>query len=172
MVDYLSTLDKHFDGIKEIMALNEPILLKVLHEIGVIKILVSYSGSGDSGEIDDIEFFTEGDFAPSNIDVQDLAHDRLVEIHVLGSSYISDKWIPDLQTELVALYTAIEYYCNDWLEIEHPGYENDDGGQGEMTINVVEGEFILDHNDRYVQLANTITLRTAELLISGPTMEI
>ena len=41
-----------------------------------------------------------------------------------------------------------------------------------MTINVVEGEFILDHNDRYVQLANTITLRTAELLISGPTMEV
>jgi hypothetical protein len=49
---------------------------------------------------------------------------------------------------------AAEELCYGYLEQEHGGWENNDGGQGEFTFNVAERRIELDFNAR---LSDSVT---------------
>jgi hypothetical protein len=48
------------------------------------------------------------------------------------------------------LETALDEFTWDILYLHHAGFENNDGGHGELVIDVAAGTFDLSHYDRFV----------------------
>jgi len=44
---------------------------------------------------------------------------------------------------------ALEDFLSEWVSDEHPGWENNDGGFGTMTIDLIKRSITLEHNERY-----------------------
>ena len=91
-----------------------PILVR-LKDKGVTKIQINFSGSGDSGDIDDLEFYTLTDGREHYINHSDL------------SDYISNDEYDLLNNES---YSCIEDY------IEGMDWYNNDGGFGSIIISL------------------------------------
>ena len=130
------------------LKINKKPITDALSTLGVDTVKVTYSGSGDEGQIDDVTFYDSGS--------KELKVDGKVKVITHKSKFVTDKWVETEIIEEQDLSQALEDFCNDWVEIEHGGYENDDGGQGEMTIEVSESEFQpstfkLVHGDNYVE---------------------
>jgi hypothetical protein len=97
-------------------------ILETLAAAGVVKIVIEYSGSGDSGAIDEVNFF---DQAEMEIDSEAAG---LVEE---DNNFIEDQ-----------VYTILEDY-SDWY--------NNDGGQGTLTVDVSTGKFDCHHGSNYTE---------------------
>lgn len=82
----------------------------MLQERGITEVVISYSGSGDEGAVEDIVW------EPGGTSIPDLAERRLSDL--------------------------AEEYCP-------PGYQNDMGGYGTLTIYPAEGLAELEHCDYY-----------------------
>ena len=104
-------------------------ILKALASLGVAKVVIAYDGEGDSGQVNDITATTDKD-AEVSLDA------------------------PYLET---TLHEALDDLAWDCLTAYHVGFENNEGGEGDITINVADGVITIDHNDRIVQLSNTTT---------------
>lgn len=91
------------------------VLLHLLKDQGAVRIEVSYSGSGDSGGIDDTTAYN--------------ANDDLVTLPD-GAQALIEEW-------------AWEH------AIPHTGWENNEGGEGTVTIDLATFEVEAEHTDRY-----------------------
>ena len=90
--------------------------LKALRELGATHVSVSYSGYGDSGQIEDVVVHKD---------------DELVTIP------------DDIFHRLSEAAWAI-------IALDHSGFENNEGGGGEITWDVTAGKIHLSHYDNYV----------------------
>ena len=94
------------------------------HAYGVRgQIIVTYNGSGDSGDF----CFEEAD------------PDAETWLKISGVS--TDKYSPRSLLEMAA--TAV---C-----VEHEGWENNDGGYGEVTFDFTTQEITVDHSQAYTE---------------------
>lgn len=101
-------------------------ILPALEARGVSKVEITYEGSGDSGDMQDVTFFNADD------EVAGGPADELKE------------FVPPLiQLGELLLYDL------------HPGYENNDGGFGTITIYVLYQKIEIDHNDRYMEVSTS-----------------
>lgn len=116
-------------------------ILPVLRESGVRRVTVSFDGSGDSGSIDDIEY---GDAA---IDASTL----MVEIEVIHRVLQGGQWVTNRVLEHKDLNTAIEELTDDYLGETNVDWYNNDGGFGELTIDVDEGTVALEVSVRFIE---------------------
>jgi hypothetical protein len=123
---------------------NRDRILKALKAIGVTRVVVSYSGSGDSGQIDHVDIY-QGD--------QKVEAKRQISILRLESRWNAQRstWDEKLKNKRVSLSEALEELVYDWLEAEHGGWENNDGASGECTIDVSEDQFVLGHTNYYTE---------------------
>ena len=132
-----SRLSANKDRIKE--------CLKSLHATHVV---VNYSGSGDCGQIDDV-FIYKGD---SSLEPE-------ISISVLTSTSRWDNekstWIDTDQEKSVSIEEAIEDFVYDWLSSVEAGWEINDGSSGKCTIEVENGEFLLNHTSYYIESDTT-----------------
>jgi hypothetical protein len=114
---------------------NKTVLFDALATAGITSIHVDFDGEGDSGQINGVSVLV-GD-QPAQ---PPATH---VILHQL-------RWG---QTEPIisefTLAEAIETLCYDYLEQEHGGWENNDGGYGEFTIDVVARTIELEFYSRY-----------------------
>jgi hypothetical protein len=65
--------------------------------------------------------------------------------------------ITDLADLPHAVQQQVEEFAWAVLDVYHSGYENNDGGFGQLTIDVTSRSAELDHNDRVVESVNTTT---------------
>ena len=93
-----------------------------LQSLGVAEVSVDYSGYGDSGAIDFVDFEDAGG-KPIDVEARDAG------------------LVDDLR-ELV-------------YEFLPDGFENGDGGQGDLYIDVVSGTVRLDHGENYTETRST-----------------
>lgn len=109
-----------------------------LHSLGAKTVTCTYSGYGDSGQIDD-----------TNIDGIDIGKEMpevmLTCLDEKGDRVVHPQGLMNALTDM--FYTFLEHH--------HPGYENNDGGQGEFIWDVKENTISLDHGDNYVQTEHT-----------------
>ncbi len=104
-----------------------PLLVK-LKDKGVTKINVDFSGSGDSGDIDDIYIHVNGEQLGWQIDEK--------------RNYISDEQEDQLRNEMYEFIdSAIE--GRDWV--------NNDGGFGSITIYLNSMKADVDYNQRTIE---------------------
>lgn len=134
------------DKYKSALGFTKTSVLKALKELGVDSVQVQYQGSGDSGEVYEV----------SILPVDKNVSTTKVKIQEAKASFIKEKdggssWVSEIYEDTVSLYEAINGILYSYLEMSHPGWEINEGSQGEMTIEV-EGESIsLVHTEFYTE---------------------
>jgi hypothetical protein len=116
-------------------AANKKALFDALEAAGITRVLVSFDGSGDSGQIEEIGAVSGDqlrDFPPGTV--------------VIGRAY----WGAS-EADLVecSVYQAVETLVYDFLDETHSGWENNAGAYGEFTFNVTGRSITLDYNERF-----------------------
>jgi hypothetical protein len=108
-------------------------ILSALAALGVAHVVITYDGEGDGGQIDTI--------IATSADEQEIS----LDVHFGGAD------------EKRTLRDAIDDLGWGCLDAYHAGFEINDGGYGEITIDVAEGTLTIDHNDRVVDVSNTVS---------------
>lgn len=140
----LSGLEQQKVNAQSRLTTNRRRIHRALKRLGATKVVVTYSGSGDSGQIDSVEILKG-----------DLAIKPAKNIRVLTSvsrfDHTSSRWIDNEKNKSVPVQEALETLVYDWLESEHGGWENNDGASGECTIDVKGDSFLLEHTWYYTE---------------------
>lgn len=139
---------------------NKPILFDALSRLGVATVTVEFDGSGDSGQIEDIKGMNPaGEQVP-------LPEDHTVTILAPDHPWPTDNdWRTRLQEQQqceickqkglhephLPIEKAIETFCEDWLNVAHGGWENNEGGFGEFEFNVPDRTLKLEFNERQME---------------------
>lgn len=125
---------------------NKPIIFKVMQEHGIPKILVTYCGGGDSGCVESVD--VQRDDGGSTPDL------NAIRVTIISSSskFVDGKWVGIDEEAPMALNDALEQFAYDWLENNHPGWENNDGGDGELLFDLAKEKVFITHNSRYTEI--------------------
>lgn len=119
-----------------------PIL--IAHQITYVT--VSFDGGGDDGSINDISFDPGDQNTPvKNAPVEYLATARLFD---------DGRWTTQLAPQQTTLSEAIEELTYDYLNETGVDWCNNDGGFGELVIDVAQNTVSLDINVRYTESNN------------------
>ena len=124
---------------------NRELMFLYLAKKKVKKVEVKYSGSGDSGQIDTIEF---DDDAPTGLDEELVpgARRAMYVYHVVNGSIVGQCNTGEADIQLGQL---IECVCDGLLEEHHAGWENNEGASGGFTIDVPKKTIKLTHHECY-----------------------
>jgi hypothetical protein len=106
-------------------------IFEKLTKFGVVSVIVSYSGSGDSGSIEEINCYAT---------LPDEFHNPTSDVLV---------WSTEM--DLSGLENEIEEVCYDHLEKEHDGWEINDGADGTFVFDVQNGTLNWFHNDYFTE---------------------
>jgi hypothetical protein len=119
-------------------------IFEQLRAAGASSITISFDGSGDSGSIESVDIY--------NADNQRMQIDLTVIYPKEKSSWVDDKWITETEEKEMPIADALEAYCYDELEKTEIDWYNNDGGFGQMTINLDDKvEIELEVNTRYTE---------------------
>lgn len=112
-------------------------ILPVLRENAVEHVTVRFDGSGDSGSVE------EADYQPE-IDT------RLITVPIIKVTrdFVDGEWRLNNEIDNVNINNAIDEVANDCLEETGVDYYNNDGGWGELHIDVAAGTVELEVNVR------------------------
>ncbi len=114
--------------------LNKDILFSALSTAGVSTVVVAFDG-GDSGQIEDVAV---------------RAGDSVLELPDSTIELARAEWnTSELQRRSMPLHDAVETLAWDVLSSTHGGWENNDGGFGEVVFDVKAGSIRLDFNLRF-----------------------
>lgn len=118
---------------------NAAVIIPVLVELGATKVKVSFSGYGDSGQIDEVQIEPEG-----------IAH-HTVTVAKVAKTWADGVWLEEETYTQVTLDEALTELCYDYLEATGVDYVNNEGGQGNLTIDVPEESLSLEVETNYTQ---------------------
>lgn len=124
----------------ELFALNKGALLSALALAGVTRVVVSFDGYGDSGQIENVEVQVGAD--------QVAMPTAAIEI----AEAVWDQAEPKRSN--VGIAEAVESLAYDVLEKTHCGWENSDGAYGDVIFDTEEKTITLDYNERYTASEN------------------
>jgi len=100
---------------------------------------IEYSGEGDSGSVSDISVEGEASLDAYSVTLSDYP--------VKKSTWVDGKWNHTVSLQSVSLASALEDLLWDAVtKFGHDGYENNEGGFGNLTINA-DGTGELSHTD-------------------------
>ncbi|NKB55087.1 MAG: hypothetical protein GKS00_02020 [Alphaproteobacteria bacterium] len=116
-------------------------LLPVLRQHGVEGITVSFDGSGDEGAIDDIR--CDG----ATIDPRGVH----VEIVQAVRRFEDGQWVSTRELHRVSIADAVHDLTDDYLEETSVDWYNNEGGYGNLLIDVARGTVTLDICVRCIQ---------------------
>lgn len=131
---YQAERDTH---VNEQLADLKTALIPLLREAAIARVEVRFDGSGDSGAVEELLCFNSADDAVACPDT------------ALGLPK------PD-QSDAVASYApptlaaALEQLTYLALERHHTGWENNDGADGQLVIDVAEASFTLECSVRFI----------------------
>ena len=124
----------------ELFTLNKATLLNALTLAGVTRVVVSFDGYGDSGQIENVEARAGDDpvtMPRAAIEIAETVWDQA-----------------EPKRSSVSIATAVENLAYDVLEKTHCGWENNDGAYGDIVFDVEEETITLDYNERYTASEN------------------
>ena len=124
----------------ELFTLNKATLFNALTLAGVTRVVVSFDGYGDSGQIENVEAQAGGD--PVTIP------GAAIEI----AEAVWDQAEPKRST--VGLAEAVESLAYHVLEKTHCGWEKNDRAYGDIIFEAAEETLTLDYNERYTASEN------------------
>jgi len=133
--DFETRYAEHKELCAKVNEINKTILFDALASTSITSIQVDFDGEGDSGQINGAAAFSGNESATlpnTTIAIQTVSW---------GTT--------EIQTTQSTLEKAVENLCYDYLEQTHGGWENNDGGYGEFTIDVAKRSIELEFNGRF-----------------------
>lgn len=120
---------------KSLFAANKTVLMEALAAAGISRVVVSFDGCGDSGQIDEVQAYRS---------------DETVSFPDVSITVSSTSWSdPAITSTQRPLKEAIEYMAYDILEMKYGGWEINDGAWGDFTFDVENHAVTLDYNQRF-----------------------
>lgn len=121
---------------REVQDGNKKALFDVLAAAGIGTVVVTFDGSGDAGQIENVSAYdvagTDTALPEACVALADVDFDTLATV-----------------TETCGLREVVDSMAYDLLERVHDGWENGDGAHGEFTFTVASQSIVLDYNERY-----------------------
>lgn len=133
---------------REIAKANIPYvkaMIKQLKDFGAMEVRISFDGAGDSGSIEEVSVWKGQERLKPLFDV---------EYMVSTGAWNSDtgKWEETANVKSMIVCDALEQFCYDKLEETGIDWYNNDGGYGELTINIGDDiEVNLEVHTRYTE---------------------
>jgi hypothetical protein len=124
----------------ELFTLNKATVLNALTLAGVTRVVVSFDGYGDSGQIENVEAQAGDDPVTMPAAAIEFSEADLDQSAPTRSS--------------ISITEAIESLAYGVLEKTHCGWENNDGAYGDIVFDVADGVITLDYNERYTTSEN------------------
>lgn len=122
----------------ELLPANKAALFDALDAAGIVTVVITFDGEGDSGQIEDVIVRnTEGDVA-------------LPDAHIEFASVT--RFDADPKRRTVPVEEALEEMAYSFLREAHAGWENNDGAYGEFTFDVTNRTISLNYNERYLSV--------------------
>lgn len=115
-------------------------LIAELKKLNIKYVNIRYSGSGDSGQIDDVDAFGKFSKKPRNL------------------QEVSDTYTRGADNVIVippVLGIAVQEIGNEIIESKYGGFENNDGGSGVVTLDVDNDKINHIHNEYYTESNTT-----------------
>jgi hypothetical protein len=120
--------------------------LAKLKEIGAIEVVIFFDGSGDSGSIESVSIRQSDGKVVPNLDY------LFVDYPIETSRYVEGEWLTDIEIKQMPIADALEKYTYDELERTNVDWYNNDGGFGELRIELSDDVSIeLEVNQRYTE---------------------
>jgi hypothetical protein len=119
---------------------NRQCLFAFLGSAPITRVIVTFDGEGDSGQIEDVQPYNGNALV-------DLPKGKVA---LLNLPYGENQ---PKQRKFSARH-ALEFLAYDLLAQEHAGWENSDGAYGEFTFDVTAGTITLDYNERFMSSEN------------------
>lgn len=142
---------------------NIQLTARVLACLGIASVEVTYEGSGDSGGIEDIEYFdAEGDpVEPGNVGVTET-------LKTIGHDFESASWrYASRDTVVTALRDMVTTTTLTAIEAAgYPGWEIDQGSRGTFELRA-DGTANLEH-DAYVDTTDSMTTEYTVATLADP----
>ena len=127
---------------RELIAHNKATVVAALDMHGITYAYAEYYGEGDSGDVESIWLEKDDQTAMA----------QQVEFIDFSQYYVFSNNTYGMETEEVTISLEEAIYRLLWqtVDLNHGGWENNDGGRGKLTIDVSEGELRLDHFGKIV----------------------
>lgn len=122
---------------------NRERLLAALSALSIQTAVIDYSGGGDSGDVSEL--------VVSPPEQMTQVTQATVILRCVRGEWRDGKYHPIVEDQPVLLRQALEDFTLDWVNATHGGWENNDGGQGTVTINVADNTFVLEHTEFYTE---------------------
>ena len=117
-----------------------------LAALGVYAVVARYQGSGDSGNVESLEYFgppTQEEPPPDGPEPD-------------GEDDAWDDIGPEITTRLPTVVSeSVEDFAWGCAYGAYPGFENNEGGYGTLIWDIALDSIILDHADRYVECSHS-----------------
>ena len=137
-------------------------LLPVLREHGVERVLVDFSGCGDSGQIDDVSYAPES--------ARRAIACAAVESQTVRFAHENGEWRRHVETLTHDIDEAVVHLTEDYLEETGVDYYNNEGGYGHLEINVAAGTVDLEVSQNVeaseVAFARLSDIQTGETILN------
>ena len=115
-----------------------------LRAAGATEVVISFDGSGDSGSIYAANIY--------NADNKQIQVDQTVIYPKEKSTWIDGQWVNEIEHKEIPILEALEAYCYDELEKTNIDWYNNDGGFGDMRIDLSDTVSVeLEVNQRYTE---------------------
>ncbi len=132
------TYEKHIKALAAAIEVNKAAVFDALAGTAITSIEVEFDGEGDSGGITGVHAYT--DLTPVALPV--------LTVTIRSATWGADAGVDKEET----LADAIETLCYGYLEQEHGGWENDDGGYGMFRFDVAARAIELEFNGRFTDV--------------------
>lgn len=125
------------------IANNMRVVMAALKTAGIEAATITYSGSGDEGQVNEVVVKPEGSEAlltPVIVTERESRYDAS-----------QDRWEYKDELKEMPLEDALRDLAYCILEERRPGWEINEGSDGQLRINVAEGGYELDHTSYFAE---------------------
>ena len=129
---------------QELIRRNRPVLLGALKELGLNQVNVDYSGSGDSGGIEQTRILPVG--SDESIETTGAFNEHRVTIWWTDAFWSQPSRGAKFARKTMALAEAIHEIAEELLDQHFGGFENNDGGSGSVVFDAGEKQIRIDHD--------------------------
>jgi len=143
--EILATIERTRKDARDRFTTNKATILTAMRDQQIKKVVVSYSGYGDSGCIDSIHAGRDDEAEAVNLSA------IAVVVVATSSLFVDGSWRENKCEKTMTFHEALEEFAYDWLEANHGGWENNDGADGEFIFDLEEGRVFITHNSHYTE---------------------
>jgi hypothetical protein len=119
---------------------NRDRLIAALDPFGIARVIVTFDGSGDEGQIEDIAAYN--------------AANETLALPAITVHLVSETQQPAGAS--IPLAEALENFAYDTLGEFQGGWQDNDGAYGTITLDVANGAASLDFNARFTDVHNSV----------------